>query len=270
MDSRGGKGHALQPEVESDDGLQVAGRVAPAPVTVHQVPERKGSLRHSHPKPPPTPNTGIPPNMAQSVPNPLIPSAPASPPTPAPSPTPHQRTNAWSQSAAAEVDNTVLQDFRLVFSRLDLTTKEAWLEDIVESCDSQVLSILHRLVSPRLKKDPFSVFPNEICFRVKRYPLVVHNQADPSRYSNSLMTREPLSEHRKCLVGGAKCSVTTRHGKRYARSMRTGACPATRCRPVARSHPLIFHTSTNYLIHLPKLRSIAFPPTKLHNSRQNL
>lgn len=156
----------MQVGAESDNDLYVAGRVTPAPVTVQQIPELKSSARHSHPKPPPTPNTGIP-LLPDSMSNPLIPSAPASPPTPAPSPTPHQRTNVWGPSAH-EMDDNVLNDFRLVFSRLDLAGKEAWLEQIVDTCDSQALSFVHRLVSPRLKKDPFTTFPPELCFKVGR------------------------------------------------------------------------------------------------------
>ena len=155
--------------MESDDDAFTAGRATPSMVTVHQPPSRKGSKRQSHPKPPPTPNSGIPTSMPQSLPNPLLPSAPASPPTPAPSPTPHQRSSNWSDPPS--LDNHVLQDFRLAFSRLDTGGKEAWLEDIVDSCDNHLLSYLHQLVSPRLKKDPFRVLPNELCFRVSLAPL---------------------------------------------------------------------------------------------------
>jgi F-box and WD-40 domain protein CDC4 len=154
-------------EMEDNEDLYiVAGRAAaPPPVTVPTIQEQPKPMRHSHPKPPPTPNTGAQPEVPQNMPNPLLPSAPASPPTPAPSPTPHQRQRSWNP--AGDVDNTILDDFMLVFSRLNTQGRESWLEEIVESCDNHLLSYLHQLVSPRLKKDPFQVLPNELCFRVR-------------------------------------------------------------------------------------------------------
>ena len=165
MDNRSSRGQILPPRVDSEE--QVYNNPTPySPVTVQNPPRRKDSMRPSHPKPPPTPNTGIPPTMPQSVPNPLLPSAPASPPTPAPSPTPLQRTSIWNPPTI-DLEDTLLRDFRLVFSRLDVSTKEAWLGEIVDTCDNHLLSYLHHLVSPRLKKDPFRTLPNEICFKVR-------------------------------------------------------------------------------------------------------
>ena len=172
MDRRLSRGRLQLPGVDSDDDSFTAGRAVPAPVTVQQAPGRKGSIRHTHPKPPPTPNTGIPPTMPQNIPNPLLPSAPASPPTPAPSPTPHQRTNVWN-NPTMELEDNVLRDFRLVFSRLSVAGKEAWLSEIVDSCDNHLLSFLHHLVSPRLKKDPFQALPNELCFKVWLHGTVI-------------------------------------------------------------------------------------------------
>lgn len=152
----------LSTEFESDDDpLSHPATIQP----LEQPRGRKDSMRHSHPKPPPTPNTGIPPTMPQNVPNPLLPSAPASPPTPAPSPTP---MSVWNNSVV-EVEESFLRDFRLVFGRLDVQSKEAWLESIVDTCDNHLLSHLHHLVSPKLKKDPFEVLPNELCFKVTRH-----------------------------------------------------------------------------------------------------
>lgn len=103
--------------------------------------------------------------MPQPVPNPLLPSAPASPPTPAPSPTPHQRPAPWHE-APEDLENPILRDARLIFSNLDGTTKEEWLTSLVDLCDNQTLGFLHRLVSPKLKKDPFAVLPDELCLKV--------------------------------------------------------------------------------------------------------
>lgn len=103
--------------------------------------------------------------MPQAVPNPLLPSAPASPPTPAPSPTPHQRAPIWHPASEDEED-PILRDARLVFGQLDTAAKESWLASIVDVCDNHSLSFLHHLISPKLKKDPFKVLPNEICFKI--------------------------------------------------------------------------------------------------------
>ncbi|KAL2004272.1 hypothetical protein VTN02DRAFT_3997 [Thermoascus thermophilus] len=117
------------------------------------------NFSHSHPKPLPTPNkpiTPLPPN--------LLPSAPASPPTPAPSPTPHQRSASW-QSADEEEDSFLL-NARIHFSSLGSAQKQKFLESILNLCDNQQLSFVSSFVSPRLRKDPFQAFPNELCLRV--------------------------------------------------------------------------------------------------------
>lgn len=127
--------------------------------------------RMAHPRPPLTPSTGAPPNMAQG--RPLLPSAPASPPTPAPSPGPHARTAAgstWRSTAGSTWrDDEVLKEFSFEFSKLHVEKKEAWLQELVDQCDSSLLSYLNRLVSPRLKKDPFAVLPNELCFKILHF-----------------------------------------------------------------------------------------------------
>lgn len=100
--------------------------------------------------------TPIPPN--------LLPSAPASPPTPAPSPTPHQRPPTWQ--TPDEEDDAFLLNARIHFSSLSNARKQKFLEGILGLCDSQHLSFVSSYVSPRLRKDPFQVFPNELCLRV--------------------------------------------------------------------------------------------------------
>ncbi|KAJ5363544.1 uncharacterized protein N7496_009257 [Penicillium cataractarum] len=98
------------------------------------------------------------------IPANLLPSAPASPPTPAPSPTPHQGPPNW-QSADDE-ENTFLLNLRIHFSTLSNSRKQKLLESILDVCDSQQLSFVSSYVGPRLRKDPFQVFPNELCLRV--------------------------------------------------------------------------------------------------------
>lgn len=99
-----------------------------------------------------------------SIPPNLLPSAPASPPTPAPSPTPHQRPPTW-QSVDDEEDAFLL-NARIHFSSLSNPKKQRFLEGILDLCNNQHLSFVSSYVSPRLRKDPFQVFPNELCLRV--------------------------------------------------------------------------------------------------------
>ena len=158
------KGHSRRISLNSDHEMSAHPRPSPAPVNfLHQTPRRKESMPHPHPNPPLTPNI----MHTSTIPIPNLPhSAPASPPTPAPSPTPHQRAPTWPRSAGLEGEELMLQTGPLLFSRLSIAAKEAWLASIVDLCDNHSLSFLHQLVSPRLKKDPFRALPNELCFRV--------------------------------------------------------------------------------------------------------
>ena len=147
----------------SSDGAS-QGRFAPAPVSiVHKTPRRADM--NQHPKPPLTPNT----STIQPLANPLLHSAPASPPTPAPSPTPHHRSpTLWHLAATEDTDEVppVLEDARRHFMKLGSTIREQWLKALVDACDNHTLSYLHQIVSPRLKKDPFNALPNELCWKV--------------------------------------------------------------------------------------------------------
>jgi F-box and WD-40 domain protein CDC4 len=107
--------------------------------------------------------TSIPPN--------LLPSAPASPPTPAPSPTPHQRPPTWQTTD--EDDDAFLLNARIHFSSLSNLKRQKFLEGILSLCDSQHLSFVSSYVSPRLRKDPFLVFPTELCLRVSNLVVIL-------------------------------------------------------------------------------------------------
>ena len=138
------------------------------PVSValgHRSSRRRGSGQHVHPNPPLTPNAALPSTMPQPIPNPLLPSAPASPPTPAPSPTPHQKPTVWHEPSE-ELEDPILRDARLVLNNSNRPARESFLTSLVDQLDNQTLSFLHRLVSPKLKKDPFRALPNELCLRV--------------------------------------------------------------------------------------------------------
>ncbi|EEH42340.1 uncharacterized protein PADG_07160 [Paracoccidioides brasiliensis Pb18] len=146
----------MDSDEESDDNISTA---LPPPVN----PRRRSANASmpsvcSHPKPLHSPNKSIP-----SLHN-LHASAPASPPTPAPSPTPHQRAPSWQ--SAGEHEDTFLRDARHHFSLLGRAEGQRFLAEILNLCDNQQLSFVYHLVSPRLKKDPFKVLPNELCLRI--------------------------------------------------------------------------------------------------------
>lgn len=126
---------------------------------------KRGLMSRSQPRPIHTPTSP----MSSTIPHNLLPSAPASPPTPAPSPTPHQRAPDWS--TAAEHEDTQVRDIRALFSEMNDAEKQRLLGELLNMCNSHQLSFVHDFVSPRLKKDPFQVLPNELCLRVSRTTL---------------------------------------------------------------------------------------------------
>lgn len=149
--------------IDSDYENPIVTRPIPQPIATgsNRISRRKESVSHSHPKPLPTPN-----KSATQMPHTLLPSAPASPPTPAPSPTPHGRAPSWK--TAGENEDALLRDVRSHFSMLQAAERQRFLAEILNLCDSQQLSFVHSFVSPRLKKDPFTMLPNELCLRVGR------------------------------------------------------------------------------------------------------
>ena len=158
---------ARPPSLDSDDGLVFNSKhTLPTTAMGQRHSRRKEQLQNSHPNPPLTPSTAPPTSMSPQLPNPLLPSAPASPPTPAPSPTPRTRVPVCPLATEDIPEDPLLRDARLHFRTLKLQEKEAWLLSLVESCNHQTLSFLHQIVSPKLKKDPFLVLPNELCFKV--------------------------------------------------------------------------------------------------------
>lgn len=127
--------------------------------------ERRNSVPRPRSRPLPTPSR----HQASAIPHNLLPSAPASPPTPAPSPTPHEHAPTWND--AGEDEDTFLRDARAHFSLLDSAERQRFLAELLNLCTVQQLSFVHDFISPRLKKDPFSFLPNELCLRVGAPPL---------------------------------------------------------------------------------------------------
>ena len=169
-------GHARMPSVDSDHEMPMHARRPSAPQSLghHRLSRRKESMQHAHPKPPLTPNSST---IPQSMPNPLLPSAPTSPPTPAPSPTPHQRSPTTWLPCLDETEDSILEEARHIFGRLNAVAKESWLRSLVDMCDNHSLSFLHQIVSPRLKKDPFQALPPEICYKVCHTAAAEHRTA---------------------------------------------------------------------------------------------
>jgi F-box and WD-40 domain protein CDC4 len=102
--------------------------------------------------------------MSSTIPHNLLPSAPASPPTPAPSPTPMSRAPDWS--TAREDEDANVRDVRSMFADMNDAEKQRLLAELLNLCNSQQLAFVQEFVSPRLKKDPFTTFPDELCLRV--------------------------------------------------------------------------------------------------------
>ncbi|EME45462.1 hypothetical protein DOTSEDRAFT_71247 [Dothistroma septosporum NZE10] len=159
-----------------------------------------GSRRGQNPVRPrittPSSSTSHVPTMPISIPaNPnvipgnTLPSAPASPPTPAPSPTPQQRAPDWSTAdPREEIGELDLNEDELLahgsvpssarsysfgyrhlrneFANMDNGERERLLSELLNMCDGKTLGFVAQYVGPRLKRDPFTVLPNELCLRI--------------------------------------------------------------------------------------------------------
>lgn len=53
-----------------------------------------------------------------------------------------------------------------MFADMTDTEKQRLLAELLNMCNSQLLGFVQEFVSPRLKKDPFAMFPDELCLRV--------------------------------------------------------------------------------------------------------
>lgn len=161
--------HRRESLIESDDEPPSPTSTAPPSLASSQasrLSQRKSSLAHARPRPPTASSRAT----TATIPHNLLPSAPASPPTPAPSPTPNERAPSWND--AGEEEDAFLRDTRSHFSTLDGAKRQRFLAEVLNLCDLQQLRFVHSFVSPRLKRDPFSILPNELCLRVP--PLLHH------------------------------------------------------------------------------------------------
>ncbi|OQO13667.1 hypothetical protein B0A48_01896 [Cryoendolithus antarcticus] len=153
-----------------------------------------GKAAVGHPRPrqittsPSEPTMPIPiPSNPSVIPGNTLPSAPASPPTPAPSPRPLQGQPDWSTAGVTEdigevdmEDSISLADhasgesasmfgyrhMRATFADFDNEAKQRMLGELLNMCDGPTLGWVAQFVAPRLKRDPFSSLPNELCLRI--------------------------------------------------------------------------------------------------------
>jgi F-box and WD-40 domain protein CDC4 len=145
---------------DSDDGDTLPGPPAAFP-TPTSLTKRKAPLHRPTPRPIHTPSSPL---TSSSVHPSMLPSAPASPPTPAPSPTPSRRAPDWS--TASEHEDANVRDVRTLFAEMNDAEKQRMLAELLNMCNSQQLAFVQEFVGPRLKKDPFTYFPDELCLRV--------------------------------------------------------------------------------------------------------
>lgn len=52
------------------------------------------------------------------------------------------------------------------FSQMNIAGKQSLLSDLLDMCDARLLAYVHEFATPRLKRDPLIVLPNELCLRV--------------------------------------------------------------------------------------------------------
>nr|POE79893.1 isoform b of f-box/wd repeat-containing protein sel-10 [Quercus suber] len=139
----------------------------------------------------PTMPIPVPTHHPNVIPGNTLPSAPASPPTPAPSPTPMQNAPDWSTADPNEdmgdmdLDNTQqtmtdhasttsstrgygfgYRHMRAMFADMENDERQRMLGELLNMCDGKLLGFVANFVGPRLKRDPFSVLPNELCLRI--------------------------------------------------------------------------------------------------------
>ena len=146
----------------------------------------------------------------------LPPSAPASPPTPAPSPTPMGRAPDWSTADPREdIGDMALDDdvtvsghnsgtdanaygfgyrhMRAMFADMDNEERQRMLAELLNMCDGKLLGFVAGFVGPRLKRDPFSVLPNELCLRILTFiddPRTLVRSSQVSRRWKELVSDE--------------------------------------------------------------------------------
>jgi F-box and WD-40 domain protein CDC4 len=75
------------------------------------------------------------------------------------------RAPDWS--TAGEDEDASVRSVRAMFADMNDAEKQRLLAELLNLCNNQQLAFVHGFVSPRLKKDPFTTFPDELCLRVR-------------------------------------------------------------------------------------------------------
>ena len=170
---------------------------APQPVAIESL--RSARSRHSIPHARKRLST----SNKTGLPLSILPSAPASPPTPAPSPTPFHRAPSWH--SAGENEDSFLRDARGHFHSLNAAERQRYLTELLNMCDSNLLSFVHHFVSPRLKKDPFEHLPDELCLRVRKTSTSILSTDSHCRFFRISTIRGPWQGRHKSPIAGTSC-----------------------------------------------------------------
>ncbi|KAK5118318.1 hypothetical protein LTR62_002831 [Meristemomyces frigidus] len=205
------------------------------------------------------------------IPGNTLPSAPASPPTPAPSPTPMHRGPDWSTADPSEdmgeidLEESTSQQtststsargygfgyrhMRAMFASMDTEERQRMLAELLNMCDGKMLGFVANIVGPRLKRDPFSVLPNELCLRILTY----------IEQPRTLARSSQVSRRWRVLVSDdmAWKSLCERHAYRRL----SDESPTSEGRPIHNAHGVSQHTNNSpygYLQHsYPSSSSVA-------------
>lgn len=200
---------------EDDDQAASAQITTPPSFSASRSSRRRSNLgRPSKPRNIRTPSSP----MASTIPHNNLPSAPASPPTPAPSPSLGHRLPDWS--TADESEEAASRELRHIFTEASEAQKKRLLTEILNLCNNRQLTYVHDIVCPRLKKDPFTTLPNEICLRVSSHcdkrKMETCSPADVRllhRSCHMLIRRALLVVRRKCQEDGMNWCQTTLPGR---------------------------------------------------------
>lgn len=140
---------------------------------------------------PPAPPRG-PPTPSMSTPaadfDQQLTGSPPPPPTPAASPGPSLSQPDWSDAAIDE--DFFLSKVRQHFQNCPGRQRTRILADLLNLCTSQQLSFVHQFVTPLLKKDPFTVLPDELCLKILAFiddPKVLARASQVSRRWRDLL-----------------------------------------------------------------------------------
>ncbi|KAH6671556.1 dehydrogenase E1 component-domain-containing protein [Plectosphaerella plurivora] len=145
----------------------------------------KAPQRLNHIRGPPTPSMTTPAADYEQA----LTGSPPPPPTPAASPGPSHRDADWR--SASDGEDFFLAQIRKHFCQASPPERNRILADLLNLCTSSQLSFVHQFVSPLLKKDPFTILPDELCLRILSFiddPKVLARSSQVSRRWRNLLS----------------------------------------------------------------------------------